>query len=496
MKKVRMFGMLCFLLLPFLFSCNNENPKPNKPSIEESKLLLKLGNKVTCRDKDGKPVTTGKEVKAGEIYTFTASLVQGEKIDAWYVNDAKKADQNQNTFVYTVVDTDGKPEGNNKAITISFRLKSDEDKGKLLLKFGDKVTCKDLDNQAVTTGKEVKAGEKYTFTAILAQGEEVDTWYVSGVKKEDQKWETFAYTVAVVDGVQESGSKDKAITISFQLKNGGNQGGDEGKLLLKFDPNTCSCIDSKDEEKDNPVEVKVGEVYKFLATPSEGKKVKAWCVNGKEKAGETANEFTYTVVDTDGKTEGKNKVITISFTETKKEKVKIKFDDKIKCSTIGEGNKEVKNNEEVLEGTTLEFTATVEKDKFVYEWLKNDAKIEKAYGKSFEYKVDVKDAKTVGNEKAVTISFKDRDAKKVIIKFDDKKIECDDKNITSGQEFSEGTEITFMPKEGLNVEDAFWYINDKKYMEEREYQFVYVVNDDDAKDDNGKRVIEVDYKEQ
>ena len=107
MKKVRMFGMLCFLLLPFLFSCNFGGNNPDTPSTE-GKLLLKFENKVTCRDKDGKPVTTGKEVKAGENYTFTASLVQGEKIDAWYVNDAKKADQNQNTFVYTVVDTDGK----------------------------------------------------------------------------------------------------------------------------------------------------------------------------------------------------------------------------------------------------------------------------------------------------------------------------------------------------------------------------------------------------
>lgn len=392
MKKVRMFGMLCFLLLPFLFSCNNENPKPNKPSIEESKLLLKFGDKVTCVDKESKAVTTGKEVKAGENYIFTAKLGQDEELDAWYVNTTKQ---------------------------------------------------------------------------------------------QDERATTFDYTVDAAHGVQESGSENKVITIKFELMS--------GKLIIKFNDKVV-CQDSKNETKGSPVEVKVDEEFKFTPIPSVGKKLKNWTVNGTEKSGATAEEFSYKVVESDAQTKGTNKVITIGFTEVDKQKVKIKFDNTVTCTKLG-ASPEVNSEDSVFEGEVLTFTALQIKDtEFVHEWLKNDAKFEKKCGSEIDYKVDINDAKQDGDAKSITIKFNKREAKMVVIKFDESKIECDDESIKSGAEVKEGTKFTFTPKDE-SLENIFWYINDTKYTTEKDPNFIYVANDADAKDDNSKRLIEISYKD-
>lgn len=363
-----------------------------------------------------------------------------------------------------------------------------EKPSKLLLKFASDVTCVDKDNKPVSTGKEVKIGEKYTFTATLAQDEKVDAWYVNDAKKTDQKDKIFVYTVVATDGKQNG--NDKVITVEFKKTTGGN-----GKLLLKFNKDACDCIAADNTYKNTGVvEVQPGEKYTFQAKLSEGKKVKVWCVNDTEKADQTSEEFEYTVDATDGREDGKDKVITISFKLDDLRKVKIKFGDKITC---GQEGKSIPTDTDIFEGTPLVFTAKLDDGKIVAEWLKNNKKIENETGGTLIYIVKYEDGEDDAGSKAITISFKDKAVEKVTIKFDNKKIEAlddQDNSIATGTEVLEGTNITFTPTDE-DIEAVFWYINANKHTTEKEAQLDYIVKSSDAKDEGGKKVIEVDYKD-
>lgn len=189
------------------------------------------------------------------------------------------------------------------------------------MSFDSNITCKKGATNFLS-GTEVKDGDVLIFTATVTQNKQIDAWYVGANRQEGKKDKTFQYIVASKDAIEKNEKKE--IVISFKDV-------DKSKLLIKYDASKISCKRGGNDLP-NDSEVNDMEVLVFTAKLND-KAVDRWKVNELKQAVETRSTFSYTVRESDGQQDGKNKAITISYSE--RDKLFIKFDSsKVTCPQV------------------------------------------------------------------------------------------------------------------------------------------------------------------
>ena len=157
-------------------------------------------NKMTCKKKDGTPVTPDETVYEDTWLTFSAKLPEGKIVTKWLVNSSVKT-KNSQSFQYTVRIADAQ----SGSIRVDYEEK---EAAKATIQFdSNKMTCtKNLGKTTVTTGSTVYENDKLDFTA--AAGKTVDKWIVNG-KETEKTGPYFYYRVRETD-------KDTIITVDYK----------------------------------------------------------------------------------------------------------------------------------------------------------------------------------------------------------------------------------------------------------------------------------------
>ncbi len=313
---------------------------------------------------------------------------------------------------------------------------------------------------------------------------------------------------------------------SSNQNGGGSSGSDENNnnteetVKLIFDESKMECHESYDtgDLVKSGKNVSEDSYFVFKEKLGNGKKVKAWCLNGKELE-QKGSQMGYTVKFADAV--GKKIKITIKSEDAKNGKLEFN-DNLIKCQL---DDKEIKNNTIVKEGAILEFEVKDSKTQHVGDWQVNDAKFIDKEGNpqrehDFRYYVkadDIKDGK-------IKISY--RTAEKITLKFE-KPMECktivnffkpDDGGefISTGGEVFENTLLLLRPSIEAGKTLTVWTINgtelplpkisfpegdsdeaENKRKDNRDffnYNKFWGPYIDDAKDENGKKVITISYE--
>ncbi len=148
------------------------------------KVILKFdGTKIDCEKGsyggEG-TVTSGTEVKEGYGYYFKAKLPADKIVEDWYINGTNK----YNTFPFLSYRVKKEDVDSSGVIEISYTAKTP---AKALFIFdGTKIKCEKGyfgGDGTVTSGTEVKEGDRYCFKAILNAGESVKNWTINGTDK-------------------------------------------------------------------------------------------------------------------------------------------------------------------------------------------------------------------------------------------------------------------------------------------------------------------------
>ena len=249
-------------------------------------------------------------------------------------------------------------------------------------------------------------------------------------------------------------------------------------------------------------EVKVGdhivlEAFNVVAN----KVVDYWSVNDTKKAELNANSIEYIVNANDAKTENGKKVIKFSY-ETRdksKEKIKVIFDNTVSASVRG---RSISSGDSFFEGTSVTFEAQLQDDKQVESWFINDID-KKNKDNSFEYILNIWEAKGEAGNKSITVRFTEKVAKKIVLKFDESVFEMvgyvrHPGSIGQNEEVLDGDFLNFWVKEDAENEKVIDYITTngtKNYafnrVNDHGLHYQYKVNTNDAKDENGKLTINV-----
>ncbi|MGP1440777.1 MAG: hypothetical protein ACTTJ3_08585 [Treponema sp.] len=343
----------------------------------------------------------------------------------------------------------------------------------------------------ISTGDAVELGTNLSFTAKVTGTTTIKSWKINDKIQENQTKKTFSYQVKKED------VKDGKIKISIEQNKGFS-------IIVKYDDKIIKCSKSS-LLSSTPIpsesSVEIGDVITLTGTPSQNKAIESWSVNNIEKA--KGDKLTYTVVASECVKEGDKLVLRFSFSERELKKLKISFDPaKVQCNEPGgllTQGKPILNENELLEGKKIVFSAKKGKYEDVKEWLVKG--VSKQTGSdTFNYTVDIKDADS--DEKIVvswTINHK------VKVEFDKTRITCRTKNllglienkVKSGEFHSEGQTLYLDPilKEGEKLEG--WYLNGKKYTSLGGLfldNIIYKVSSSDAIDKDGYKYIEITTK--
>lgn len=264
------------------------------------------------------------------------------------------------------------------------------------------------------------------------------------------------------------------------------------KITIVFDEKEIALASPSfgiDELKSG-TEVETGTVLVMEAVNlAAGKTVNRWKINNKEIV-----EPFYTVNKADAKPENGKYVINITFTVKEKAKLRVRFDsDKIGVQKTGMQSgippQPVFDNTELDEGTALLLTAvTLDADKMVDKWSINNKYTPQAQGlvgmpvNMTAYALHSDHAIIEGGEKVIRITFTEKTASLITIKFNESEISVFD--VFSGQSPSNDSKV----KEGSTLAFAAiaiapgekvskWLVNTKEIDGEPGY---YIVNAADA----------------
>ncbi|MGP1438600.1 MAG: InlB B-repeat-containing protein [Treponema sp.] len=363
-----------------------------------------------------------------------------------------------------------------------------EQEKKLIVKFASNITCKN-NGVAVVSGATVKVGDKLAFVAIPETNKVVDSWYINSKKIDGQSDVNFAYTVKLEDAKDEINAK--VFNVHFEEKTK-----DADKIIIRFGNNIKCTENGGVKPITSESEVHENQVLNFFtAQLASGKAVKNWRVNDRKLDSENKNIFDYTVSKNDIIEKDGKKVIEISFEEKDVEKLFIRFGSSITCEkTEGALSNSIDSETEVKEGDELTFTATLSNNKVIEGWYINNEKVENATETTFEYAVKGDKAKVEGDKKIIEVSFKDKDAEMIRIKFDSSKIECKKDGtdpFTADTDVQEGTNLLFTAKLEAGKLLEGWFINDNQQPNKNAVTFSYTVKVSDAKLESSQKVINV-----
>ena len=340
---------------------------------------------------EGKTNITKLQVKKG--ITAKVEVNSSEvKIDAAEVvaEDGSKLDGESVTLTVANGVSFTAPEGT-KAETASavteFTLSFDDTKISVAkdveyLKNGDKVNKGDSIKIYVTN---IEKGK--TFDKFVISGKEYNP-EVTGV--------TFRYAIESLDSTYANGSvieisyttKDLiAYTVTFE--------GEDGGTISR-----CEIVGGNDIT--NGSIVYEGQMLGFTATPSEGKVVDKWYVNGTEQSDYASEKYCYVTLRPSEIT-GTEVKVTCSFQEAVE--YTVTFGEGISCSDITNlpDTKPIVSDSTVYEGQVLEFIATLPEGKVVDKWYIN-GKEQSDYASKEYYYVTLQASEITGN--TVTVTYK------------------------------------------------------------------------------------------
>ncbi len=459
--------------------------QPEDAKEEQQLFAVRFdANAVTCKN-GAKSVSPDEAFEAGTKLTFMAKLSAGKAVAQWTVNGTAVPASSGSVFTYTVRAPDAKDEGGKKVILVAFTEKAAE---KITVRFdAAKLSCKN-GGAAFSSGSEAAEGTKLSFTAILPAGKTVERWMVNGAELQDTSGKTLAYEVKAVDAKTEGGKK--SVTISFTQKDL------PPSLHIAFDGKKVMCYRNAAQLRSG-AEIKEGDVLAFAAKTDAGKAVAHWTLNGAAVPDSSGAVFTYTVKAADAKSVGGKQVIAVVFVEKEAEKITVNFDEsKIYCyMEVKNGPpKKFRSGSEHLEGTYLGFGTRFPVGKTAAYWIVNGTAQKKSDGKEFGYILSAAAAKDEGGKKVITVDFAEKEKEKITVKFDESKINCyqGEEIFASGMEVNEGNVIQFSAKLSAGETVDHWLFNgteNPKYAGERFFR--YTVKASDAKDEDGKKVIEL-----
>ena len=446
---------------------------------EENKqdILIKFDKNKCHVYKKGNEIEPDSKVEENEKLSFVMKPQRGKNIKKWTINGVEKEDATTVSFGYVVA----KQDVVNGAITIDYTT---SDIKSYVVNFDpSKVECKaNSGNIPIRNGENIYEREGLTFTAILAQGDEVQNWFV---KDDEQKFATFkSFFYIVADKDSEDVGGKPTIKVSYKIK---------PFITIKFEDQIEKCVRrAYDGEKvlQSGDKVPSGASLTFTAKLEEGEKVAKWLVNSKPQANQTAQTFYYKVLEADADSE---KVIKVTFEKVTLQKAILKFDaTKLNCT---KNSVAFASDQTIYEGDNLSFTAILKEGFKVVNWKVGDSDKTNQTFQYFYYKVSMSDAKVEGTEKIIRVSYVETELPKHHISFDSTKATCKkikgDQEVTDDMEVHEGITLTFTATEGDKLE--IWSINDEIVTYAKTPTFTYTVASKDAKEVGGKSTIKISY---
>ncbi len=405
-------------------------------SFDSAKLTCEKKNPVS---ENWEALTSGSKVKVKDELEFKIKTMPTGHIAEWKIN-GKLID---GAFYQTISYTVKKEDASNGKIEVKYNTKLPE---KAKIYFNEtKIKClKQGDSpwiwNAIANETEIKESDKLQFFAIgLEKGKTVKEWLIGSTKEEECI--TTNYTILGKD------IKENKLKVSYTERTA-------EKFTLEFDETKISAkkFNPKNDNYVDPIssgaEIYENEMLTFSALNIPlGKGIDYWTVNEKGNSEKNIGEAWsnniaayYSIKKADALS-GK---ISIAYKTKTVQTYKIIFDSTITC-TDAHSNKKITSGTQVNEGTDLNFEAKVPAGKFIKKWNFGSKVIETSSDNIY-YKEASKEVANASNE--IHVSYISRDAEKITIKFDDKKLVCayendDSKKVNSGDKVAEGSKLHF-----------------------------------------------------
>jgi len=370
---------------------------------------------------------------------------------------------------------------------------------KAKIEFGSDISCTKggtfgLGVTPVQSGEEVEVDMLLSFKVKVTGTITVKAWSINDENLENQTKTTFNYKVAQKD------IKEGKIKIGVQ-KNLGHP------IVVEFAQNiACSKATGilSSEKVESGSNVEIGDVLTFTGKAQKGKVIDKWAINNNEKV--SGKTYTYTVNKDDAVMAENNLFLRISFSERKLKELTLNFDiQKVQCNEEGtflSSGKPIPHGAKVLEDSKIVFTAIRGEYEDVKDWNIN-GKNKANRVNSFVYTVDIKDIPNPENSDIIEVSW--TVSHRIKVEFNKNRITCKTKSLVgllesevkSGTFHPEQTKLYLYPKLADGEKLEGWYLNGKKYTSLGSLfldNIIYSVSNDDAKDKDGARYIEITTK--
>ena len=327
---------------------------------DEEKVAVKFDEtKIYCVKASGEKWAAGTEL------TFYARLADNESVKAWMVNGINGRDITQSgdtsRVSYRVSLNDAKD--NDGVIEISYTTVTTTVKVNFKK---EEIFCKEV------SGKDWHVGKQFEFKAKVPAGEVLEGWYVNG-KDQYTNNNTFFYEVKTDD------AKDGVIEVTRKLYD---------KVKITFDKTKVKVTKDGTELESGALCAERDTLQLIAQFDTTNYIFDKWLINGFKADGLWGTFISYTVNNSNAKTEGTAKVISIDF-ETKAKpaapetKITVAFDkNKMSCTrwdnatssgiAVEPGELDIATLD--YNEAMLTFTATLQVGEYVDCWRVNDVK--------------------------------------------------------------------------------------------------------------------------
>ena len=439
-------------------------------------------------------VKTGSKVAFDTTLDFTAKISGTTTIEAWLVSGEIQENQKDKNFRYKVRKDDVK---DGKIIVTLQKTKGHA----IIVKFGGNITCKKTAfplSKQINSESQVELGDTLTLSGTPQQDKQVDKWYLNGVEKETALTYTYKVKKEDLTSLQDD---NYVLEFSFSER-------ELKKLKVHFDPSLVSCNKpgaiplTQGEPILNDSEVTEGDKIIFSARKKKHQDVKEWLIKdvAKQQGKDTFN-YTVAVEDADA-----SNVINVSWTVSWQ--IKVEFDKKqVICKTknlLGLLENEVKSGQFHSEGTSLYLYPKLKEGEIFKGWLLNDKPYTTIGGLFLDniiYKVDNAQAIEKSGDRYIKISIKVEKKDLIFLRFDDSKLSCEalEKPLYNNNFVYDKVKVSFTSKLGEGKGVAKWMVNgvDKGNVAAVATlkKFEWVVYADQAKEEGGKKYLDITIEE-
>lgn len=478
-------------------------------TTSSEKMVVKFSDDISCKDSISyMKKFSGDEVTEGQKLDFSASLLDGEACEGWYINGFEFPPSP--VFQFVVVMKNAKLEDGVATFNVSFKKSKATN---FIVRFDDNaIRAVDSNKKGVFNDDVVSNSDVITFTANIENAKAIDAWFVGDTKQKEQTSRIFVYTPNENDAVVEG--SNKIITIKCEKRT-------SQKIRIDFNKDdiyTSSSIESG-------TMVDEGTFIIFNSKFTANSYAPTWYINDKVQPRQSLGgdsyydnfiqTFKYTVDIKDAIDDAGVKVIKVSYkTQNTGKQITLKFPDDVQVIIPGVGN--VSSGTQVSCGEDLGIQAKYgfegenSNQKVALEsWFINGKKV--GYPKVFInptifstggsalayiYKVVEEDVDENG---VINITYTTHERKDISIEFDSSSILAFKGSatakipITSGTLIKEDTFLSFQKIDNDEYFDENFYFNGKKW-ETILSSDLYLLNAKDAVEENGIYVLRVTAK--